>query len=106
MTRSEFDNPGGYGPHIHRQGDLVTVELSYPRQEGNADTVEVEIECVRAADSIRITYDFERDGYVILQAGVFEWEADDKEQDEEWREVAFVQAWASEGVPVEKGGDQ
>jgi hypothetical protein len=51
---------------------------------------------VRAADDILIEYDFERDGYVIKQASKFVWDADDPVCDQDWQEVAFVQAWARE----------
>lgn len=51
---------------------------------------------VRAADDIRIYYDGTRDGWVIEQASRFEWDDDDppEEQNPDWQEVAFVQAWA------------
>jgi hypothetical protein len=77
-----------------RYGDTVGVDLWYPRSEGRAKFIEVGLMDVRAADAIRISYDFERDGYVIEQASTFQWESDDKEQDEDWQEVTFVQAWA------------
>jgi gentisate 1,2-dioxygenase len=51
---------------------------------------------VRAADSIRISYDHERDGWKIEQASTFEWEANDTVCDPDWQEVAFVQAWGRE----------
>lgn len=51
---------------------------------------------LRAADDIRIEYDFGRDGWVIKQAQVFEWEIDDEICDPQWKEVAFIEAWASE----------
>lgn len=76
---------------------LAIVDLWYPRCEGpRVAEVEVGLMDVRAADSIRITYDFERDGYSIKQAANFSWEADDEAHDEDWQEVAFVKAWARE----------
>jgi hypothetical protein len=48
------------------------VDMLYLRIDGHCNAVEVGIEDVRAADSIRI----------------------DKERDPDWQEVAFVQAWA------------
>lgn len=80
---------------------LLRVPLWYPRQYDPADSrfdqprsVEIDLVCVRAADSIRVEYDFERDGYSIKQASKFEWDEDDEEQDPDWQEVAFVEAWA------------
>ena len=52
---------------------------------------------VRAADSIRISYEKKRDGWLIEQASVFEWDGDDPVYDKDWKEVAFVKAWAREG---------
>ena len=51
---------------------------------------------VRAADNIRISYDYDRDGWVVEQSSIFEWDADDEECDEDWQEVAFVKAWERE----------
>ena len=77
---------------------LLTVNLWYPRSDNGNEVQEVEIELmdVRAADSIRVSYDFKRDGYVIKQASIFEWDADDEECESDWQEVAFVKAWARE----------
>lgn len=76
----------------------VAVDLLYPRIEDHPKYVEVGIEEVRAADSIWISYDFQRDGYVIEQASTFswEWKAGEPEPvcDPDWQEVAFIQAWA------------
>lgn len=74
--------------------DKILVELEYPRNDGAKKFIEVGLLDVRAADSIRISYDFERDGWVIEQASTFEWEIDDTTCDPDWKEVAFVQAWA------------
>lgn len=51
--------------------------------------IEVGLEHVRAADSIRISYDFDRDGYKIEQS---RWTEDDVSGDD-WREVAFIPSW-------------
>lgn len=83
-------------PEINIRGKKVVVDLMYPRIEGNISQVEVGLCDVRAADSILIEYDFERDGYSIKQASTFSWDADDKICDSDWEEVAFVQAWARE----------
>lgn len=69
-------------------------EFFYPRLGGHLKTLEVGLCDVRAADSIRISYDFERDGYKIEQASKFSWDADDEKCDPDWQEVFFVKAWA------------
>lgn len=74
-------------------GDTVAIDLFYPRIEA-IKHIQVGLVDVRAADSIRIHYDFERDGYVIEQASTFEWDGNDATCDPDWQEVAFVTAWA------------
>ena len=74
-------------------GDAIVVTLAYPRIEP-VRAVEIDLSDVRASDGIRVTYDFDRDGWVIWQASIFEWEAGDEEQDPDWQEVAFVRSWA------------
>jgi hypothetical protein len=80
-------------------GDTLHVDFWYPPRRGEAPIsdkvakIEIGLTDVRAADSILIEYDFDRDGYVIKQASRFAWvSADDTDPD--WQEVAFVQAWA------------
>jgi hypothetical protein len=83
--------------HIEQYGDALHIDIWYPQLENSPiKAVQVGLMDVRAADDIRIEYDFERDGWVIKQAQVFEWEADDDICDPQWKEVAFIQAWASE----------
>ena len=77
-------------------GDTMRVDLWYPRLEGQDKYLTVGLMDVRAADDIRISYDFDRDGWVVEQAQVFEWDVDDELCDPEWKEVSFIQAWASE----------
>lgn len=75
------------------------VDLWYPRNSGldrpedEPQVIEIGLMDVRAASDIRVSYDFDRDGYVVTQQP--EYEGDDYEQGEarEWREVAFVPAW-------------
>jgi hypothetical protein len=74
-------------------GTAVHVDLWYPRIDP-IKHIYVGLVDVRAADNIRISYDFERDGWVIEQASVFEWNDNDKVCDPDWQEVAFVQSWA------------
>lgn len=77
----------------------VCVNLFYPPYETDeipidkTKYVEVGIDHVRAADNVRLHYDFERDGWSIEQASIFEWEIDDIVCDPDWQEVAFVKAW-------------
>lgn len=75
-------------------GKTVMIDLDYPSQDKPL-YVEVGLSHVRAADNIRISYDFHRDGYVIEQAKMFCWECD-QDPDPEWTEVAFCQAWQME----------
>ncbi len=77
------------------------VDLWYPRSEDRPQAVFVGLVDVRAADGIRITYDFDRDGWRIEQAQRFVWENDD-DCDPMWKEVAFVEAWASEDKAWDK----
>jgi hypothetical protein len=86
---------------------VASIELWYPRVAGNVTTIEVGLMDVRAADSIRISYDFDRDGYVIKQASRFSWtseQVDAGDLDDDWQEVAFIRAWARE-VEEDDGSD-
>lgn len=78
------------------QRDGLHVDLLYPRCGDRVQHLVVGLVDARAADDIRISYDFERDGWKIEQASTFEWDADDKVCDPDWQEVAFIQAWARE----------
>jgi len=71
------------------------VDLWYPNVKGNPLGLEIELQHTRAARSIRVGYDFGRDGFTITaQAdpgdGEFDAEAETKTP---WLEVAFVPAW-------------
>jgi hypothetical protein len=61
-------------------GRELEVELFYPRELGEPSFVRVSLCCIRAADDLRISYDFDRDGWTI------------EKQDEEgaWKEAAFI----------------
>ena len=73
------------------------VELFYPRnKDAKYDAVNIQLSDVRATDGIRVSYDFDRDGWKIEQASTFTFECDDPIKDPDWQEVAFVQAWARE----------
>jgi len=99
---------GKYGADnadVVRHGDTLSVTLTYPPMgqddEGKMRYVEVDQESVRASDSIRVHYDYERDGWSIEQASVFSWKTGDKVMDQGWAEVAFVPAWARD---ISRGG--
>lgn len=91
---------------ISKVDDELHIELTYPPRTDADNThdqvryVVVNQESVRASDGIRMFYDFERDGWVIQQGSVWEWEADDTQCDEDWQEVAFIQSWAREKSEV------
>jgi len=81
---------------LNVQGQRLSFDFWYPRIEEHINEIEVGLSDVRAADSILISYDFVRDGYVIKQASTFSWEADDEKMDSNWQEVAFIKAWQRE----------
>lgn len=72
---------------------MASFDFWYPRIEDRDQHLHVGLMDVRAADTIRIHYDFDRDGYVIEQASVWSWAIDDEVMDPDWQEVAFIQAW-------------
>lgn len=79
---------------VESKRDIPAVELWYPRCDGNAKAIDVGLADVRASDGIRVTYDFDRDGWSIQQASTFSWDVDDHICDADYQEVAFVQSWA------------
>lgn len=78
-------------------GESLHLDLWYPRNEtSSVKSFVIGLSDVRAADGIRVSYDFDRDGWKIEQASTFSWECDDDVCDPDWQEVAFVQAWGRE----------
>ena len=73
--------------------DGLEVPLWYPRAEKNNKAIVVSLYDVRAADDIRISYDFARDGWVIEQATRDTWDVSDDVCDRAWKEAAFCPAW-------------
>lgn len=90
MTKMLDDNQLKVGQYP--SGDLH-YELHYPGVSGNPEAIQIGMMHVRASDDLRISYDFDRDGWKIEQAGVFSW-PEGEEPDSDWQEVAFVRAWA------------
>ena len=81
---------------VHCYENTIHVDIHYPRSEGSITHAEIGLCDVRAADNLRINYDFDRDGWSIKQASIFRWDVDDEVCDQDWQEVAFVQAWGRE----------
>lgn len=81
--------------HIRRNGDTLSVEMTYPQiTKSGVTKIFIDQESVRATDGIRLQYDYDRDGWIIEQQSRFGFRADDKVQDPDWQEVVFVQSWA------------
>jgi hypothetical protein len=73
------------------------IDLWYPdTPDATVRRFEIGLVDVRAADSIRVSYDKKRDGWKIEQASTFSWDADDDVCDADWQEVSFVKAWGRE----------
>lgn len=77
---------------------IKRVDLWYPgidgddRTDDQPEAIEIGLVHVRAADTIRVTYDFDRDGYVISMKPTVDkggW----SEEVGDWEERAFVPAW-------------
>lgn len=78
------------------RSDVMQIDLWYPRlDDAKVRTIQVGLSDVRAADDVRISYDFHRDGWSIAQASTFQWNMDE-DPDDDWQEVAFVRAWGRE----------
>lgn len=86
---------------VKTSGDTCHVEFNYPDRNKN-QYLEIGLCDVRGADGLRISYDFNRDGWVVKQASTFcwgdgedgypEWD-ENSDNNEDWQEVAFIQAW-------------
>lgn len=94
--------------------DPVKVNLFYPRIEENPEVVEITLYDVRAANSIHIRFDFERNGWSI-GSDLYDpeekwWEKSQEELDaisekpRDIHEVAFIDAWPLKGEP--RGGTE
>lgn len=78
------------------------VEIWYPGVDGNPLGIEVDLVHVRAARSIRVGYDFGRDGFTIT-APNDPGDGEHNDDDVTWAEVAFVPAWHE--VDEAEGGE-
>lgn len=96
ILESEYgDSPNNF--HVTRRGHTLGVRLTYPNiTKAGCTYIDVNQESVRASDGVRLHYDYERDGFVIEQASIFNWESDDPVCDPDWQEVAFIRSWARE----------
>jgi len=72
--------------------DTLTVELWYPRSRP-VQFIELDLIDTRAADTIRISYDFNRDGWLVEQRHIAETKEGGHIADLEWKEAAFCPAW-------------
>ena len=72
--------------------DTFRMELEYPQVTG-LKYIKIDLCDVRASDGIRISYDFERDGWKIEQPSCLEWESNDNVCDEKYKESMFIPSW-------------
>ena len=80
--------------------NVAHVDLWYPRVEGNVQFIHIGLMDVRAADGIRLHYDFERDGFVVEQPKPHLVKKENYYEDhEEWIEVGFFQSWRFNNRP-------
>lgn len=77
-------------------GDEMHLDLWYPRNETSpVKSLVIGLMDVRAADNIRVSYDFDRDGWRIEQEEIVT-DNGHYQGTGKWIEVAFVQAWGHE----------
>ena len=80
-------------------GGVLRLNLHYPPynppEQGRIHALQIGLMAVRAADDIRVSYDYRRDGWKIEQEEIV---SDDGcyHGTGDWQEVAFVQAWGRE----------
>jgi len=75
-------------------GDTAHIDLWYPKIEGRPKFIKVGLVDTRAADGVRLHYDFERDGFVVEQPKPhLVCKGDYYEDIDEWIEVGFFRSW-------------
>lgn len=75
-----------------RRDGVIEVGVWYPRNDGGIATVELDLVDVRASDGLRVTFCFERNGWIVEQPIISTDEDGDESQ--EWREVYFAESYA------------
>lgn len=79
---------------VQVRGNVAHYDIWYPRSS-DVDTAQIGLVCVRASDDIRVTFDFDRDGWSIQQeVSVDEPCGTCSYATGEWVEVYFAPAWA------------
>ena len=86
------DNEYEKGYRFLIRGDKAVFDFIYPRQGNRPTKIEVGLEDVRAADTIEIEFDFDRNGYVIRMDETKDGDGM-METLQEKIEVAFIPSW-------------
>lgn len=103
MPRPNSEEINVAGATVEQHKNVLHTNIWYPRHN-QINTIQVGLYDVRAADDIQISYDFDRDGWVVKQASTFQWDADDEVCNPDWQEVAFIQAWGRAKHEEDDGG--
>lgn len=97
MSDELSNDPHSNGPTAFVRDGAIIVDLWYPYPDSEGiKHVQVGMNAVRATDGIRVSYDFDRDGWVIHQPWPVDVQVGENAYrvDEDWREVAFVRSWS------------
>jgi len=97
------DEQKGVLEDVSFHGCCANINLWYPR-ESTVKVIEIGLVDERPADNIRVSYDFDSNGWRIEQASVFGFGDDGAVLDEDWQEVAFVPAWRRANYSQNGGG--
>lgn len=86
--------PGNFDVYV--AGDTLDISLTYPEiTKTGCRYVHVNQESTRASDGVRLSYDYDRDGWSIQQqVQVDHGGLIDTPNPDEWIEVAFVRSWS------------